>query len=91
MQEIKGPLSEVRGQIAGLMVMTLAILVLTLMSQVSVDSNLMTTDAAIQTIGSSGDRARTNLELVVSACLSGSLTVEVKNTGFASVVDYAPM
>ncbi len=77
-------------QIAGLMVMTLVILVLTLMSQVSVDSNLMTTDAAIQTIGSSGDRARTNLELVVTSCGS-DLTVEVKNTGFASVVDYAPM
>ena len=78
-------------QIAGLMVMTLVILVLTLMSQVSVDSNLMTSQAATQTIDSTGDRVRTNLEFVDNSAAVGELTVELKNTGFTSVFDFSKM
>jgi len=41
-------------QVAGLMIITLAIMVLTLMSQVAVTSELETTSAAAQTIDSTG-------------------------------------
>ena len=78
-------------QIAGLMVMTLMILVLTLMSQVTVRSNLITSEAATQTIGSTGDRARTSLEFVTTSAAVGDLTVELKNTGFTSVFDFSQM
>lgn len=78
-------------QIAGLMVMSLLILVLTLMSQVSVRSNLITTDAATQTTGGTGDRARTNLEFTNTSSAVGEFTVALKNTGFTSVFDFSKM
>jgi len=78
-------------QIAGLMVITLAILVLTLMSQVAVTSELETTGAATQTIDTTGNRARTNMEFVDTSAAVGDLTVELKNTGFTSVFDFAKM
>ena len=78
-------------QIAGLMVMTLLILVLTLMSQVTVTSDLATTSAATQTIDSTGDRTRTNLEFVSTSEIVGELTVNLKNTGFTSVYDFSKM
>ena len=78
-------------QIAGLMVITLALMVLTLMSQVSVTSELETTNAATQTIDSTGDRARTNMEFVDNSAAVGELTVELKNTGFTTVFDFSEM
>ena len=42
-------------QVAGLMIITLAIMVLTLMSQVAVTSELETTSAATQAIDSTGE------------------------------------
>jgi hypothetical protein len=78
-------------QIAGLMIIGLAILVLTLMSQVAVTSELETTGAATQTIGATGDRARTNMEFVDSSAAVGELTVELKNTGFTTIFDFSKM
>ncbi|MBQ10973.1 MAG: hypothetical protein CMJ45_05425 [Planctomyces sp.] len=78
-------------QVAGLMIITLAILVLTLMSQVAVTSELETTSAATETIDSTGDRARTNMEFVDSSAAFGELTVELKNTGFTTVFDFSQM
>ena len=78
-------------QIAGLMIISLAILVLTLMSQVAVTSELETTGAATLTIDSTGDRARTNMEFVDSFVAVGELTVEFKNTGFTTIFDFSQM
>jgi len=78
-------------QISGLMIITLAIMVLTLMSQVSVTSELETTTAATQTIDSVGDRSRTNIEFVRTSEIVGELTVDLKNTGFTPVYDFSHM
>ena len=78
-------------QVAGLMIITLAIMVLTLMSQVAVTSELETTSAATQTIDSTGERARTNMEFVDSSAAVGELTVELKNTGFTTIFDFSQM
>lgn len=78
-------------QIAGLMVMSLLILVLSLMSRVSIVSSLTTSRAATLTIDRTGDRARTNLEFVSSSTAVGELTVALKNTGFTSVFDFPQM
>ena len=78
-------------QVAGLMIITLAIMVLTLMSQVAVTSELETTSAATQTIDSTGERARTNMEYVDSSAAVGELTVELKNTGFTTIFDFSQM
>tara|TARA_B100001245_G_C22551996_1_gene276131 strand:- start:109 stop:453 length:345 start_codon:yes stop_codon:yes gene_type:complete len=78
-------------QVAGLMIITLAIMVLTLISQVAVTSELETTSAATQTIYSTGERARTNMEVVDSSAAVGELTVELKNTGFTTIFDFSQM
>ena len=78
-------------QVAGLMIITLAIMVLTLMSQVAVTSELETTSAATQTIDSTGERARTNMEYVDCSAAVGELTVELKNTGFTTIFDFSQM
>ena len=78
-------------QVAGLMIITLAIMVLTLISQVAVTSELETTSAATQTIDSTGERARTNMEFVDSSAAVGELTVELKNTGFTTIFDNSQM
>ena len=77
--------------IAGLVVMALLIVVLSLMSQVSIASDVITSLAATLTIDSTGDRARTNLEFVTTSAAVGDLTVELKNTGFTTVFDFSQM
>ena len=61
------------------------------MSQVTVTSDLVTTRAATQTIDSTGDRGRTNLEFTSTSEAVGELTVALKNTGFTSVFDFSKM
>jgi len=50
-------------QIAGLMIMSLVIMVVSFMLEAATSSDLMTTSAATQTIDSTGDRTRTNRSL----------------------------
>jgi len=78
-------------QIAGLMVIALVIMVVSFMSQASIASDLATTSAATQTIDSTGDRTRTNLEFVSTSETVGDLTVVLKNTGFTPVYDFSQM
>jgi hypothetical protein len=78
-------------QIAGLMIMSLVIMVVSFMLEAATSSDLMTTSAATQTIDSTGDRTRTNLEFVSTSEIVGELTVNLKNTGFTSVYDFSKM
>lgn len=78
-------------QIAGLMIISLVIMVVSFMLQAATTSDLLTTNAATQTIDSTGDRTRTNLEFVSTSEIVGELTVNLKNTGFTSVYDFSKM
>ena len=78
-------------QIAGLVVISLVIMVVSFMIQAATTSDLMTTGAATQMIDSAGDRTRTNIEFVSTSEIVGELTVNLKNTGFTSVYDFSKM
>ena len=78
-------------QIAGLVVISLVIMVVSFIIQAATTSDLMTTGAATQMIDSAGDRTRTNIEFVSTSEIVGELTVNLKNTGFTSVYDFSKM
>ena len=78
--------------VAGLMVIGVMIIVLSLLLQVSLSSSTDTTLASIQAVDRAGERARTNLSIESTAGWGGAnLTVKVKNTGLISVYDFSQM
>ncbi|MCI0800154.1 MAG: hypothetical protein J4O06_15360, partial [Chloroflexi bacterium] len=77
--------------IAGLMVLGVMIIVLSLMSRVSVASNTALGLTSTEAVGRAGERARTNLQMISAWGGGGTLTVQIKNTGLTSVFDYPHM
>jgi len=77
--------------VAGLMVLSLAIIILSLMTQVAISSSTDVGLSSTQSVDRAGERARTDLEMVRTLGGGGILRVQVKNTGLTSVYDYPNM
>jgi len=77
--------------VAGLMVIGLSVIVLSLMSQVSISSSTDTSLTSIQAVDRKGDRARTDLSIESATGGVTDLTVTVKNTGITSVYNFPQM
>lgn len=76
--------------IAGVIVIGVLIVVLSVMAKTSIVSTTLVGFSAFLGNDLNGERARTNLEFV-RALGGGNLTLDVKNTGLTSVFDYASM
>jgi len=77
--------------VAGLLVLGVLIVVLSLMSWASIVSSTAVGLTSAEAVNRDGERARTGLTLVSAEGGGTTLTLQVKNTGLTSVYDYAAM
>ncbi|MCH8349223.1 MAG: hypothetical protein IIB29_03125 [Chloroflexi bacterium] len=77
--------------VAGLLVLGVLIVVLSLMSWASIVSSTAVGLTSAEAVNRDGERARTGLTLVSAEGGGTTLTLQLKNTGLTSVYDYAAM
>ena len=77
--------------IATLLVFGVLIVVLGLMSEVSVGSNVSLSLESTAAVDRRGEQARTDLEVVSAQGGADNFTLQIKNTGLTSIYDYANM
>ena len=77
--------------IAGVIVIGVLIVVLSVMARTSIVSTTLVGFSALQDIDLNGERTKTRLDFVRALGGGGNLTLDVKNTGLTSVFDYASM
>ena len=77
--------------ISTLVVLSALIVVLSLMSRVSIVAQVTNSLTSTEAVNRTGERARTNFEVVSAEGGAGTLKMELKNTGLTSIYDYASM
>ena len=77
--------------VAGLLVLGVLIVMLTLMSRASIVSSTAVGLTSTEAANRAGERARTELTFLSAEGGGATLTLQIKNTGLTSIYDYADM